>query len=55
MRQAGYLAAAGIYALDHHIESLKIDNENAKKLGEVLGGFGFVENVRPVTNQYCNF
>jgi len=26
MRQAGYLAAAGIYALDNHIDRLKIDN-----------------------------
>lgn len=32
MRQAGILAAAGIYALDHHLERLKDDHENAKRL-----------------------
>ena len=55
MRQAGYLAAAGIYALDHHVERLKIDNENAKKLGEVLATLKFVENVRPVMTNIVIF
>ena len=32
MRQVGILAAAGIYALDHHIERLKEDHRNAKRL-----------------------
>ncbi|MGQ9645493.1 MAG: low-specificity L-threonine aldolase [Thermodesulfobacteriota bacterium] len=32
MRQAGIIAAAGIYALDHHIERLKEDHQNAKRL-----------------------
>jgi len=32
MRQAGILAAAGIYALDHHFDRLKEDHENAKRL-----------------------
>jgi threonine aldolase len=32
MRQAGILAAAGIYALDHHLERLKDDHRNAKRL-----------------------
>ena len=32
MRQVGILAAAGIYALDHHIERLKEDHQNAKRL-----------------------
>ena len=36
MRQAGYLAAACIYALDNHVERLKIDNDRAKKIGKVL-------------------
>lgn len=34
MRQAGYLAAAGIYALDNHIDRLKTDHEHAKWLAE---------------------
>jgi threonine aldolase len=32
MRQAGILAAAGIYALDHHFDRLREDHENAKRL-----------------------
>ena len=55
MRQAGYLAAAGIYALEHHIERLKIDNENAKKLGKALEDLPYVENVRPVQTNIVIF
>jgi threonine aldolase len=36
MRQAGILAAAGLYALDHNIERLKRDHENARILLDVL-------------------
>ena len=32
MRQAGIMAAAGIYALDHHLERLEEDHRNAKRL-----------------------
>lgn len=47
MRQAGYLAAAGIYALDHNIPQLKIDNTNAGKIRTTLSDCPFVENIRP--------
>jgi len=36
MRQVGMLAAAGIYALDHHMERLKEDHQNAKRLASGL-------------------
>jgi threonine aldolase len=36
MRQAGILAAAGIYALEHHVARLKDDHENAKRLARKL-------------------
>ena len=36
LRQSGILAAAGIYALDNHIERLSIDHSNAKNLAEIL-------------------
>jgi threonine aldolase len=36
MRQAGILAAAAIYALDHHIERLAEDHKNARVLGEAV-------------------
>jgi threonine aldolase len=39
MRQAGIIAAAGIYALDHHIERLKDDHQNARRLAVGLKEF----------------
>ncbi|OGP60433.1 MAG: threonine aldolase [Deltaproteobacteria bacterium RBG_13_61_14] len=38
MRQAGILAAAGLYALDHHVERLAEDHRNARRLAEGLAG-----------------
>jgi threonine aldolase len=38
MRQSGVLAAAGLYALDHHVERLADDHANARLLGERLAG-----------------
>lgn len=39
MRQVGIIAAAGIYALDHHLERLKEDHQNAKRLAVSLKEF----------------
>ena len=36
LRQAGILAAAGLYALDHHVERLAEDHANARIIGELL-------------------
>lgn len=36
MRQVGILAAAGLYALEHHVDRLKEDHEHAKILANVL-------------------
>ncbi|BFU93408.1 MAG: L-allo-threonine aldolase [Nitrospira sp.] len=36
MRQAGVLAAAGLYALEHHVARLKTDHDNAKRLARRL-------------------
>ncbi|MFJ4588597.1 low-specificity L-threonine aldolase [Pseudomonas moraviensis] len=46
MRQAGLLAAAGLYALDHHVERLADDHANAQVLADGLREAGFV--VEPV-------
>lgn len=48
MRQAGFLAAAGIYALDHQVERLKEDHARAKSLGAVLNELSYVSEVFPV-------
>jgi threonine aldolase len=37
MRQAGVLAAAGLYALDHHVERLAEDHAHARLLAEACG------------------
>jgi threonine aldolase len=37
MRQVGILAAAGLYALEHHVERLAADHENARLLAEACG------------------
>ena len=55
MRQAGYLAAAGIYALDHNMERLKSDNDKAKYLGSVLSSLPYVERVMPVETNIVIF
>ena len=48
MRQAGYLAAACIYALDNNLDRLKEDHDRAKKIGELLEDKSFVSEVYPV-------
>ena len=48
IRQGGYLAAAGIYALDHHVERLAEDHRKAKAIEAVLREADYVEYVMPV-------
>jgi threonine aldolase len=43
LRQAGVLAAAGVYALDHHVERLADDHANARLIGERLAACAGVE------------
>jgi threonine aldolase len=47
MRQAGYLAAAGIYALEHHLPKLSLDHEHAAKIAAVLAKKSWVCEVLP--------
>lgn len=55
MRQAGFLAAAGIYALDHHVGRLKEDHQRAKAIGGVLARLPWVESVLPVDTNIVMF
>ncbi|MDN3580053.1 threonine aldolase family protein [Mucilaginibacter flavus] len=55
MRQAGFLAAAAIYALDHHVERLKIDHAHARILSEELTKQSWVTNVMPVETNIVLF
>ncbi|MCF6297811.1 MAG: beta-eliminating lyase-related protein [Flavobacteriaceae bacterium] len=55
MRQVGFLAAAGIFALDNHIERLIIDHERAKKLGEALENSSLIKKVEPIETNIVIF
>ncbi|HTD92502.1 MAG TPA: GntG family PLP-dependent aldolase [Chitinophagaceae bacterium] len=48
MRQAGFLAAAGIYALEHHIERLSEDHIHAQQLAATIAKKDFVKMMLPV-------
>ena len=48
MRQVGFLAAAGIYAFDNHIERLADDHKKAKAIELVLNSLPYVKKVEPV-------
>lgn len=48
MRQAGFLAAAGIYALDHHVDRLKEDHKRAREIESALKNMPYVKQVMPV-------
>ncbi|WP_317173931.1 threonine aldolase family protein [Mucilaginibacter glaciei] len=55
MRQAGFLAAAGIYALDHHVERLKIDHTHAQIMADALLNTSWVTKVVPVETNIILF
>lgn len=55
MRQAGYLAAAGIYALDNNIERLADDHRRAKELGAVLENRNWVSKLEPIETNIVIF
>lgn len=55
MRQVGFLAAAGIYALDHHVERLAEDHQKAKEIGEVLETVSYVTKVETIETNIVIF
>ena len=55
MRQGGFLAAAGIYALKNNIERLKQDHENAKQIGNVIAKTSISKSVLPVETNIIIF
>ena len=55
MRQVGYLAAAGIYALDNHIDRLVIDHARAKVIGTALQNCKLVKFVEPIETNIIIF
>lgn len=55
MRQAGFLAAAGLYALDHHIDRLKEDHLKARQIAETLSGLSWIKSILPVETNIIIF
>ena len=55
MRQAGYLAAAGIYALDNNVHRLTEDHRRASEIGAVLKELVFVKKVEPIETNIVIF
>lgn len=48
MRQAGYIAAACIYALDHQLDRLREDHERAKQIAKILQSQSYIKETYPV-------
>lgn len=55
MRQSGFLAAAGIYALDHHVDRLAEDHKHAADLESALLKTDYVQHVMPVETNIVIF
>ncbi len=55
MRQAGYLAAAGIFALQNHIDRLALDHLHAKQIAEALTKKDFTGEMMPVETNIIIF
>jgi len=55
MRQAGFLAAAGIYALKHNIERLEEDHIHAKEIADAIAKKSFTKLVLPVETNIIIF
>jgi len=55
MRQGGFLAAAGIYALKNNIERLREDHDHAKQIGDAIAKTAMVKSVLPVETNIIIF
>ncbi len=55
MRQVGYLAAAGLYAIENHINRLADDHKRAIEIGEVLKTLPFVKQIEPIDTNIVIF
>lgn len=55
MRQVGYMAAAGLYALDHHIDRLSEDHLRAKEIAGQLKSMDCIAHLEPVDTNIVIF
>jgi threonine aldolase len=54
-RQAGFLASAGIYALENNIDRLTEDHHRAKEIGHILSNLPFVKSIYPIPTNIVIF
>tara|TARA_B100001109_G_scaffold114365_1_gene93239 strand:- start:1158 stop:2189 length:1032 start_codon:yes stop_codon:yes gene_type:complete len=55
MRQSGYLAAAGTYALEHHRKDLNEDHRRAREISDCLQNMVSVNSIEPVETNIIIF
>lgn len=55
MRQIGFMAAAGIYALEHHVKRLSEDHQKATEISEVLKKQSYIASVEPTETNIVIF
>lgn len=55
MRQIGFMAAAGIYALDNHVQRLEEDHKKATEISEVLSQQSYIKKVEPTETNIVIF
>jgi len=55
MRQVGFMAAAGLYALDHHVEGLAEDHKKASEIAAILKKQSYIKNVEPTETNIVIF
>lgn len=55
MRQVGFMAAAGLYAIDHHIDRLAEDHRRAKEIAAQLNSMECIAHLEPVDTNIVIF
>ncbi|HEX6847963.1 MAG TPA: GntG family PLP-dependent aldolase [Chitinophagaceae bacterium] len=55
MRQAGFMAAAGLYALKNNIDRLKQDHDHAQKIGDAIANASMTKSVLPIETNIIIF
>lgn len=55
MRQAGFFAAAGIYALQHHVDRLNEDHQHAQQIAAAISGKKWLKQLLPVETNIIIF
>ena len=55
MRQVGYMAAAGLYAMENHVQRLAIDHQRASEIASKLQKMSYVKKVEPTETNIVIF